>query len=173
MKNIFKYLAAMAMCVALTGLVACDPEPDPQPEPDTYTESTTYGIIYNEEYVAAGQTLVIHPTAEELNNDFSTIELLLDNKTSDDITTTMKVEKTEGPDAMNDIMICYGETCKNGSCPWSSDPFILEPGINYNMMIKFDYSPSLVTSKTTYRMTIGKGASFEDPQVIFINVNAQ
>ncbi len=173
MKNIFKYLATMAMCVALTGLVACDPEPDPEPTPDTYTESATYGIIYDDAHVAAGEILTIHPTLGEIDNDFVSIELLPENKTDNSLETKMKVELLEGPDVMKDIMICYGETCKNPTCPWTSDAFTLEPGVNYNMLVKFDYAPSKVTSKTTYRLTLGKGASLDDPQVILINVNAQ
>ena len=172
MKNIFKYLATMAMCVALTGLVACDPD-DPEPTPDTYTESATYGIIYNESHVAAGEILTIHPTLSELSNDFATIELLPENKTANNLETRMKVELLEGPDVMKDIMICYGETCKNPTCPWTSDPFTLVPGVNNDMLIKFDYSPSKVTEKTTYRLTLGKGTSLDDPQTILINVNAQ
>lgn len=173
MKNIFKYLALTAMCVAMTGMAACEPDPDPDPTPDTYTESATYGIIYEGSNVAAGEILAIHPSASEITLDFASIELLPENKTGNNLETKLKVELLEGPDAMKDIMICYGETCKNPTCPWTSDAFTLAPGVNNDMLIKFDYSPSKVTSKTTYRMTIGKGESLEDPQVILINVNAE
>ncbi len=170
MKTIFKKLAMMAIGVALFGLVACEKEKE---EDTTYTESTSYGIVYEGNHIAAGETITIHPSRNEMENDFATIHLLLDNKTNANLTSVLKIEKVEGPATMNDIMICYGETCKNGSCPWVSDPFTLVPGINEDMLIKFDYTPSNVTEKTTYRMTIGKGASLEDPQAILINVNAQ
>ena len=171
MKNIFKYLAVMAMSVALTGLVACDPEPDPEPTPDTYTESTTYAIIYEDNAVAAGTTLVYNPSDDEIRNGLAVIHLLLENKTSETVSTVMIVEKTEGPAAMDDLMICFNEDCNNPTAPWTSSPFTLEPGVNYQMPISFDYNPSKVTSKTTYRVSICKSGSLEDPQVIFINVN--
>lgn len=175
MKKMFNYLATMAMCVALTGLMACndDPEPTPEPEPNPYTESNTYAINYNNSAIAAGTTLEYHPTSSQIEMDFATIELIPVNKTDGNLATVLKVEKIEGPETMDDIMICYGETCKNPHCPWVSDPFTLVPGENNQMLIKFDYTPSMVTSKTTYRMTMGKGATLDDPQVILINVNAQ
>lgn len=169
MKNIFKYLSTMALCVAMTGLVACEPEPDPTP---TYSESNTYAIIYNGNPIAAGEILSYHPTITETANDLAVIHLLLENKTGATQTTKMKVEKIEGPASMDDLMICFGEECNNPTAPWTSPVFSLEPGVNEQLPITFDYTPSKVTEKTTYRMTIGKGASLEDPQVILINVNA-
>ena len=54
-----------------------------------------------------------------------------------------------------------------------SDSLELLHKVQLDMLVKFDYAPSKVTSKTTYRLTLGKGASLDDPQVILINVNAQ
>lgn len=172
MKKMFKYLASLAMCVALAGLTACEPEPDPEPTPDTYTESGSYAILYNGEAIAAGETLTYNPSIGETTNDLAVIHLLFENKTESPLSTVMKVEKIEGPAAMDDLMVCFGEECNSPTAPWTSNPFTLEPGVNSDFPVTFDYAPSKVTSKTTYRMTIGKGSALEDPQVILINVNA-
>ena len=167
MKNIFKYVAVAAICTAMIGLVSC------KKEDNTTSASKSYAFVYQGQTIEPNQTIDFHPTGDEVRNDFATVEFLIENKTSEELSSVMKVEKVEGPDALNDLMICYGATCKNGSCPWVSDPFTLVPGINQNMMIKLDYFPSNVTSKTVYRVTIGKGTSMSDPQVMLINVNAQ
>lgn len=170
MKNIFfKYLAAVAISIATLGLTSCDKEPEPEPN----TESTSFAILYNGNAVAAGSTLDFHPSADEIANDWAQVDLRLENKTSENIQAVLKVEMVEGPDAMNRIAICYGETCKNPLCPWTSDSFTLTPGVNQNLPIHYDYSPSMVTEKTTYRFTVAKASNLDDPQVIFITVNAQ
>ena len=179
MKNIFKYLAVAAMSVALTGLVACDPEPKPEPEPapDTtpsnYEESGSYAIQYHGDVLTAGQTINYYPTEEEFTNDLANFKFYINNKTDGNLSTCLKIEKMAGDDVMDNIMICFGETCKSGVCPWISDPFNLVPGVNENLPIKFSYSPSLVTSTTKYRFTIGKGTDLEDPQVMILNATAQ
>lgn len=174
MKNVFRIMLAAAMGVAMLALVACDPE-KPAPEPDNsstenYTESNSYGIIYNNQTVAAGATIVYTPSAAEIENDFAAVDFLINNKTDGNLRTCLKVELVEGPEAMKNIMMCYGITCKQGVCPWLSEPFTLTPGINQDMMIKFEYNPSSVTSKTTYRITVGLGTELADPQVILVNV---
>lgn len=166
MKNIFKYVAVAAISIAMMGLVSCKKD-------DSTTESATYAYVYQDQTVKANETIVFHPSQQEIRDDFATVEFLIENKTSEELSSVMKVEKVEGPEALNDLMICYGSTCKNGPCPWVSDPFMLVPGINQNMVIKLDYFPSQVTSKTVYRITIGKGTSISDPQVMLLNVNAQ
>ena len=173
MKNIFKTMSMIAISTAMFALSACggdEPTPDNN---ETYNESGSYAILYNGSAVAAGETLTFHPSASEIDFDWATIHLLPENKTGNALSTVMKVELAEGPDAMKDLSICYGETCKTGVAPWTSDPFTLEPGVNQNMEILFDYTPSKVTAKTTFKLTMGKGTAMEDPQVIFINVNAQ
>lgn len=176
MKNVFRIMLAAAMSVAMLALVACDPEkPDPEqnnPSGDSYTESTSYGIIIDGQNVAAGATINHVPSATETENDFASVDMLINNKTNDDLPTCLKVELLEGPDAMERFMMCYGPTCKEGHCPWTSDVFTLVPGINEDMLIKFEYYPSSVTSKTVYRITVGKGTKLSDPQVILINAKA-
>jgi hypothetical protein len=170
MKKTFRIMLAAAVSVAMLGFTACKEKEENQTH-DEKTESATYAIHYDGSAVAAGSTIIYQPTLTESNADFASVDLLLENKTNANQQTCLKIERTEGPDQMNHIMICYGETCKDGDCPWSSDAFTLVPGINNDMLVKFEYSPSQVTSKTTYRLTVGKGATFTDPQVVYINVN--
>ena len=160
MKNIFKNLAVVAMGIAMIGLVSCKKESD-----------VNYAIHHNGSEVVAGQTLTYNASLEEVRNDFASVDILLENKTDANLETCMKIEKVEGPSALNDIMICYGETCTSGTCPWMSEPFTLVPGINQNMLVKFEYSPSQVTEKTTYRFIVGTGKSMANPHEILININ--
>ena len=169
MKTMIKLLTAAAMLIAVTGFVACNDEK----ENTTYTDSKSYAIIYEGENVAAGQTVTFHPTARQIEQDFASIDLLMENKTESNLQTCLKIEKTEGPAEMDNMMVCYGETCKSPTAPWTSDPFTLVPGINEDMLIRFDYTPSSVTSKTTYRFTVAKSGSMADPQVIYLTVCAE
>ena len=177
MKSIFKTMAVVAMSVALAGVVACgDKEnttPEPQPGPDdSFQESNTFALHYQDRTLEAGQTVYYYPTAEEADNDWAVVHFQMENKTDANVDTYMKVELAEGPEAMGHLTICFGETCKSGVCPWTSDAIPLTPGINYNQEVSLDYSPSNVTSKAVYRITIGKGANLEDPQVMFIDMAA-
>ncbi len=170
MKKITKLLTAAAMLFAVAGFAACGED---EPETTTYTESNSYAIIYEGESIAAGQTITYHPTDRQIDLDLAAIDLLMENKTDANLETCIKIEKLEGPEEMNNLMICYGETCKSPTAPWTSDAFTLTPGVNDNMQVKFDYSPSAVTSKTVYRFTVAKSGSMGDPQVILINVCAE
>lgn len=163
MKNILKTLALIVMSTAMIGFASCEKNTDDTP---------AYAIHYNGAAMAADATIDIQPNLIETQNDFASIDLLLENKTSDNLSTCIKVEMLEGPDAMKDLMICYGTTCKNPTCPWTSDAFTLTPGVNENMAIKFDYAPSKVTTKTVYRMTVGKAGSLDNSQTLLISITA-
>ena len=176
MKSIFKTLALMAMSIAMVGLVACDPEPDPEPDTtpsvDPTVASTTYAFNYQNRSLEPGQTVYFYPTAQEENNDWATVRFFIENKTSDNVDAYIKIEKVEGPDAMNDLSVCFGETCKTGTCPWKYGPISLAPGVNNDLPILFDYSPSKVGNKTVYMIMIGTGENLLDPQVMYLDVAA-
>ena len=177
MKSIFKTMAFVAMSIALAGVVACGekenttPEPQPEPVPPTQ-ESSTFAFHYQGRTLEAGQTVYFYPSADEAENDWATVHFMMENKTEANVGTYMKVELAEGPEALNNLTICFGETCKTGTCPWTSDVISLTPGINQNLEVALDYVPSQVTSKSVYRITIGKGPSLEDPQVMFVDMAA-
>ncbi len=167
MKKTFRLMFATIISVAMIGLVSCKEKPEDNPA----TESSTYSIIYNGEAIAAGATIEYHASLSEVENDFASLDILFENKTNDEQPTAIKLEKVEGPDALNKLMVCFGETCNEFSFPWTSDVVIFTPGINQNKVLKLEYTPSQITSKTTYRLTIGKEASLSDPQVVLININ--
>ena len=164
MKNIFKSLAMIALGTAMLTFASCSKTED---------DAETYAIIYAGETLADGATITLQPSQNEIDMDFASIELLIDNKTTEKQETVMKVDMTEGPEAMKDLMVCYGETCKNPTCPWTSDPFVLVPGVNEEMAIKFDYIPSKVSSTTVYCMTVAKAGSMKSPRVLNIKIETR
>lgn len=162
-------MMATMLGVAMLGLTACKNE---KPEPTNPVESTTYAVIYNGASIAAGQTIEHHPSLQETENDFASFDLFFENKTDAEQPTVIKLEKTEGPDALNTLMVCFGATCSEHTCPWTSDVVTLTPGINQqeDKMFKIEYTPSMVTAKAVFRLTVGKGTSMSDPQVIYFQL---
>ena len=174
MKNTFKYLAALAMSIALTGLTACDPEPTPDPTPDPTTESSLYAFQYDGQIVAAGGTIYYTPTLQQVNNDQAMVDFFMVNKTEENLPTVMKVEVVSGPEALNDLEICYDGLCRNYTCPWTSGELILVPGVNTDLKMTLDYHPSDINGITSvYRITIGKGANMEQPQVMYLDITGE
>ena len=171
MKSIFKYLAVMAMSVALTGLVSCGDKPEPEPFPDPTTESNSYAFQYDGMTLAAGDTVDYHPSLQQSANDLANVDFYLLNKTSANLGSVLKVERVEGPAAFNELEICYDGECRTGSCPYTSSVLNLVPGVNTDLKITIDYAPSAVTARAIYRITLGKGTALEDPQVFFLNMH--
>ena len=167
MKKTFRLMFATIMSVAMVGLVSCKDKPNDDP----ITESTTYSVIYNGEAIAAGATIEYHASLNEIEHDFAALDILFENKADVEQPTAIKLEKVEGPDALNILMICFGETCNEVPLPWTSYVVNFVPGINQDKELKLEYAPSQITSKTTYRLTIGKGATLSDPQIVLININ--
>ena len=163
MKNIFKYLAIAAMGIALMGMVACKEKP----------EADLYAFHYNGESVEDGATVYFIPSFQQTANNWASVEFFMENKTEGNLETVMKVERVSGPAALDNLSICYGETCKTGICPWTSDPFTLVPGINTNMKVVLDYTPSIITEPSVYRITIGKGTAMESPRVMLIDITGE
>ena len=162
MKSIFKYLAIAAMSIVLTGLVACGEK----------NEKDYYAFQYDGQTVAAGATVEYVPTSTEIRNDWASIEFFLENKTDGDLPTVMTVKRVDGPAAFDALSICYGETCKTGTCPWTSDAFTLVPGVNQNLKVTIDYGPSSATEPGVYEITIGKGSSLEGAQVMYLKMTS-
>lgn len=182
MKNIFKYLAVMAMGVALTGQVSCGDDPEPEPDNnnngspvvvDPTVQSGSYKFHYLDRDLQPGQTVYYYPTQEEADNEWADVDFYIENLTGSNLETVMKVERIGGPEAFDALTICFDEICKNGTCPWTSDAFTVEPGVNDNLTIKVEYNPRSATEPGVYQITIGKGASLADPQVMFLSMSGQ
>ena len=167
MKKTFRIMLAAMLGLSMLAFTACKEKEEDTPD----QPSTSYSFIYDGQAVEYGASISHAATFEEVNMDFAHVHLLFENKTSDNLETCLKIELVEGPAEMNDIMICFGEECKNGTCTWTSSPFTLKPGVNSDMLVDFEYFPSRVTSKTTYRFTLGKGTALADPQVMLVTVS--
>ena len=175
MKNVFKYLAAMVMGFALTGMVSCgdDPEPEPTQDPtpnnvDPTVQSGSYVFHYMDRDLEPGQTVYYYPTQEQAQNKWAEVVFYIENKTDANLETVMKVERISGPEAFDDMTICFGESCKNGTCPWTSAAFSLVPGVNDEMPIKVEYDTRNAAEPGVYQITVGKGAAMADPQVMYL-----
>lgn len=170
MKSIFKYLAVAAMAIALTGLTGCKEKPEDTTHSET-DESTSYAFQYQGSTPAAGATVDFTPNMQQTANDWAAVDFYMVNKTSADLQSVLKVERKSGPASFDNLSICYGETCKTGTCPYTSDVMTLTPGVNTDLRVTIDYAPSAVTEETVYRITLGKGTALDDPQVLYINLH--
>lgn len=165
MKKISKLMMAAVMMMATVSFASCSDD-----EKESISDSNYYSILYMGRTLEAGQTVYFNPTDDEITNDFATVTLLINNKTEQELNTKMKIEKLSGPEVMNNLLVCYGETCTTGTCPWTSSNMALHPGVNQDMAIKIEYSPSQVTSTTKYRITVGEGGNFKNPQVMYLEL---
>ena len=174
MKNIFKYLATAAMCISLTGLVGCEPEQvEPSNTPDPTVESALFAFQYDGQVMKAGDTIQYHPSMNQTAIDQASVDFFLINKTEEELSSVMKVELMAGATALNSLQICYADNCRVYTCPWTSDPITLVPGVNTDMKITIDYRPTDITTQSIYRVTIGKGTAMEEPQVMYLNMYAE
>ena len=148
-----------------------DPEEPTKPEQPEVSQSSTYSFQYMNRTLEAGQTVYFHPDAEQLADDFAEVDFYMMNLTDQNQQTVMKVEHISGPASFGRIMLCLGE-CNQYICPWTSDVFTLTPGVNSNMKVAIEYSPSQATTDAVYRVTIGKGTAMEDPQVMLLNLSS-
>lgn len=170
MKNIFKYMAIVAISIIGLSLTACEPEPDPTPAPDVnYQESTAYAIYYDGQALTAGQTITVSPTAEQIANDDLEADLYMFNKTENTLNTCFKVELVEGPESMSkDVPVCYG-VCQARNLPYTHEPITMGPGMN-NSPIQLHVYMTMHEGTTTgsYRITVGEGTELANPQVCIV-----
>ena len=163
MKNIIKTLALVAMTITLATLTACGEK----------TEQDLYAFHFDGAVVSADATVMFTPTSDQVRNDWAEVEFLMENKTDANLETVMKVERVSGSEALDELTICFGESCKTGTCPWTSDAFTLVPGVNDNMKVLLEYKPSNITGTSVYRITIGKGTKMESPRVMLLDITGE
>lgn len=170
MKKTSKLMMAAVMMMATLNLVSCGDDDEKNNEG---SNSNSYAFIYMGRTLEPAQIVYANPTDDEIRDNFAALEFFVENKTDAELNSKIKIEKLSGPAEMDDLMICYGEECTStGSMPWKSENIVFTPGINQNMMIKIEYMPSVVTSTTKYRITVGKGGNLTDPQVMYLVMNA-
>lgn len=177
MKRFIRSFATVAVLALV--FVSCDKDngegetPTPQPTPQDTTPA--YAFVYQGRTLAAGDTIFYYPTAEEAADtiDQAVVMFYINNLTAAAQQTRMKVTMEEGSLAMGTyIEVCFGSSCTGGPSPWTSDPFNVASGVNSDLPIKLDYRPSLVTERTTFKVTIGQGTDLARSQSMYINVAA-
>ena len=163
MKNMFKYLAVMAISVSLVGLVACEPEPT--------TPEDAYSFQYMGSTLEPNQTVTYSPSMTDIAQDWATTtDFFVVNNTDADLQSVLKVEKVSGSAEADVVMFCFGEECMTATCPWTSDPLTIVPGVNENLPLHVQYAPSSINVETVYRITIGKGTAMESPRSVLLKL---
>ena len=169
-------MMAAIMTMAMVGFVACKKDDDnktDEPEQQTYEESTTFEILHNGQALAAGATVDYTLSAEELANDDAEVGFFVKNKSNNSVQRVFKVELVEGPSSMAEhAPICYG-VCEDLACPYTSGAITLAAGATDNQAIIIHLYPTMNgdAHTGTYKITVGKGAGLEDPQVCFLKFN--
>lgn len=164
MKNVFKYLALVAMGFALTGLVACN---------DKEKAEDLYAFQYDGKTVDADATVYFTPTTAQVRDNWAVVDFLMENTSDANLETCMKVERVSGPAALDALTICFGETCKIGTCPWTSEAFTLVPGVNTDIPVHLEYEPGIIDGPSVYRITIGKGSALESPRAMYLDITGE
>ena len=163
MKNMFKYLAVMAISVSLVGLVACEPEPT--------TPEDAYSFQYMGSTLEPNQTVTYSPSMIDIAPDWATTtDFFVVNNTDADLQSVLKVEKVSGSAEADVVMFCFGEECRSATCPWTSEPLTIVPGVNENLPLHVQYAPSSINVETVYRITIGKGTAMESPRSVLLKL---
>ena len=158
---------AAVLTLATVGFVACGEKDNGKEDtPATYEESASFSFYYQGQKIAAGGTVEAVPTADELRNDFATLNLVVENKTDATVHAAIKANRIEG-NGGSDIELCFNGNCRQIHLGDVVD-ITLEPGQVAANTVTYDYTPSEISTTTVYRITVGKGENMEDPQVIFI-----
>lgn len=166
MKNIFKYMATVAISIIGLSLTACEKEPEPTPANDVnYEESNTYAIYYQGSALTAGETITVSPTPEQRDNDDVEADIFMYNKTDNTLNTCFKVELVDGPATMGEAPICYG-VCQSKPLPYTHEAIALAPGMDPTPIQVHVYMGMHEGATTgTYRITVGEGSELANPQV--------
>ena len=183
MKNIFKYLAIMAMSVSLMGLVACTKEDGGKTEETPSTPANNndrpagdialHAHAENGQYIHDGDTLVYTTTDADMNGShFHEAKFFIDNQTNEDYAFNRKLQVLQGPLDLT-MSECLG-VCYTGLIPANRLPYTIranENGVEYSIHtnLKQEYSGQQIS----YKLTIGKGQLVEDPITVYLLINVQ
>lgn len=164
MKNTWKLLIA-AVTVLTLGLTACNKDDEDDNGNTPLTESTTYQITYNSEVVMAGDTID--------NGSFS-VKVKVKNITETNQQTYVKVERVAGSSAMNSVILCTNICYDATPCPFVSESaFTIYANSEQEVELKyFSLTPHKTEMNATYRITVGKGTSLDDPQIYFCTLTS-
>lgn len=171
MKKFTHFMMAAALALASFGMVACGDDDEKDNGNTTYEESASYAIYYEGQALKAGQTIVVSPTAAQIDLDDVEADLFMYNKTDNTLNTCFKVELVDGPASMNEAPVCYG-VCQSQQLPYTHEPISLAPGMDPKPIQVHVYMGLHEGAHTgTYRITVGEGTSLANPQVCNIKFN--
>ena len=168
MKKILNLLVASAMMFATFGLAGCGDDPNEKPGDDGLVNAGThYAIYYNGDRIEPGATITYSADEQDIQLDFVSITLLLENLTSSVLETTQEVKLLEGPEDMKNVEICGG-----GSCPWDGRPYMLDPGINASKPLSIELFPSAHAKNASalYRVAVAQ-PGMENATYIYLRIN--
>ena len=168
MKKLFKTMMAVATMVAAMSMVSCG-EKNPKEGLDIIeNEGTHFALYYNSQKITPLDTLVYDITLADRQNDLAIINLVPENLTSGELSTSQKCDMLEGDNDMANLEICGG-----GTCPWNGQPYTTVPGMNTDKPIAFDVHPSEHTAghSALYRVAIGVGEKIEHATVVYLRIN--
>lgn len=158
------FLAAFVMMATLS-LTGCGKDD----EDTNYEASKSYAIRYQGRVLEPGEKVVYNVTFTDRTNDEAVVDFFFENITQQSLQTRFKVEFVEGPESMKELPVCYGDQCRDVKCPYTSEIFTLEPGVDpIALQIHCTLSNHAEGSKGTYKITVGNTGSMNDPQVFFL-----
>lgn len=177
MKNMFKYLAVMAMGVALMGFVACSKEDGGKTEetPTTPANNRPAGDIAlhlgstTGSYILNGDTVRYTTTDVDMNGiRRADVHIYIDNQTSAPMEVNHTYEVLEGPAGLST------EVCAHGTCPWDGEVYTIASGSYANpYTIETHLEPEYSGEHILYKIMVGKGRRIDDPVTFYLLINVQ
>lgn len=178
MKKTIKVLLGALLATTLVALSACGKEKEEvKPTPDTTPDENTAAFVLYHEGAAVNTNDTVKYTlnATDYELDNVRIDFVLENQSEQPMQVAAKIERIAGARSMDNLFgFCTTERCYSDvTCPYTSAPFAVAPGMNSTTPIAVDFMPSAHNAGVwaTYRMTIGKGANLSDPLVFFLHVD--
>lgn len=180
----FKYLAFMAMSVALTGMVACTKDDEGKTEetpttPANNDERPTGDIALhsnsaNGPYIHDGDTVVYTTTDADMNGRRRHYaRIFIDNQTNSNYGFNRVLEVLQGPSDLT-ISECLDVACYPGLIPSDRLPYTIGPGENgVEYSIESHLKPEYSGRQFFYKVTVGKGQGLENPITFYMLINVQ
>ncbi|MBR1766187.1 MAG: hypothetical protein IJ745_03990 [Bacteroidales bacterium] len=172
MKRIFRFFALAAVGTALMGMVSCGKDEEKTSEEDiVITESATYAVYFNNNVIAAGDTVVCQPTLSDMRNGLARFDFLFFNKTETPVSSMVKLEMADGPSSMNHVLVCGGANnqCMEQDCPWTSEAYPIEPGLDTQHPLSVEFTPG-TGEQAVYRLRVMEQGKTDNAQIIYFNV---
>ena len=129
---------------------------------------THYAFYFNGTEVQPLDTVTYTANESDLANTVFAVNLILQNKTRDVLSTIQRVDQLSGPASMQDVEICGG-----GNCPWDGKPYDLQPGLNEDLPLAIDFNTAKTGTGVSalYKVHVGMAPDFQNATSIYLRVN--